>query len=161
MLANAAPRLTDDQISAAFKIIGEKMEAKAKVASETRLREGRAFLAANKTKPGVVTLPSGLQYTILKKGNGPSPKLTDTVRTHYHGTFINGEVFDSTIESNQPATFQVGGVIPGWTEALQLMSVGSKWRLFVPSELAYGPQGKGPVGPHSVLIFDVELLGIE
>jgi len=161
VLANAAPRLTEDQISAALKVFGEQMEAKAKAAREKTLREGRAFLAANKTKPGVVTLPSGLQYAVLKKGNGPSPKVTDTVRTHYHGTFINGEVFDSSVERKEPATFQVGGVIRGWIEALQLMQVGSKWRLFVPSELAYGPQGQGSIGPHTVLIFDVELLGIE
>ena len=161
VLAKAAPRLTDDQISAALKIFGEQMQAKAKATGEKTLREGRAFLEANKSKPGVVTLPSGLQYTILKKGSGPSPKVTDNVRTHYHGTFINGEVFDSSVESNQPATFQVGGVIRGWTEALQLMNVGSKWRLFVPSELAYGPQGRDSIPPNSVLIFDVELLAIE
>ena len=162
VLANAAPRLTEEQISAALKVFGEQVQAKAKAAGEKMLREGRAFLVENKTKQGVVTLPSGLQYTVLKKGNGPAPKVTDTVRTHYHGTFLNGKVFDSTIESNKPATFQVGGVIRGWTEALQLMPVGSKWRLFVPSELAYGADGFPPdIAPHTVLIFEVELLAIE
>lgn len=161
VLTNAKPRLTEAQISAAFEVVRKEMEAKAKTAGEKSLREGRAFLAANKAKQGITTLPSGLQYAVLKRGNGPSPKVTDTVRTHYHGTFISGKVFDSSVESNKPATFQVGGVIRGWTEALQLMKVGSKWRLFVPSELAYGPQGQGPIGPHTVLIFDVELLAIE
>ncbi len=161
VLANAAPRMTEDQIAAALKVYGEQMQAKARAASEKRLRDGRAFLAANKTKQGVVTLPSGLQYTVLKTGKGPSPKITDTVRTHYHGTFMNGEVFDSSVERKMPATFQVGGVIRGWTEALQLMNIGSKWRLFVPSELAYGPQGRESIPPNTVLIFEVELLGIE
>ena len=100
------------------------------------------------------------QYQVLKTGDGPTAKLTDTVRTHYHGTLINGTVFDSSVERNQPATFPVGGVIRGWTEALQLMNVGSKWRLFVPPELAYGNRGAGAaIGPHTVLIFEVELLG--
>lgn len=164
-LANAKPRLDQAQIAAALQAFQQEMQAKsaarAKVAGEKNLGEGRAFLAANKTKQGVVTLPSGLQYTVLTPGNGPSPKLTDTVRTHYHGTLIDGTVFDSSVERKEPATFPVGRVIRGWTEALQLMNVGSKWRLFVPSELAYGPQGQGPIGPHAVLVFDVELLGIE
>lgn len=163
--ANAKPRLDQAQIAAALQAFQQEMQAKsaarAKVAGEKNLGEGRAFLAANKTKQGVVTLPSGLQYAVLKQGNGPSPKLTDTVRTHYHGTLLDGTVFDSSVEREEPATFPVGRVIRGWTEALQLMNVGSKWRLFVPSELAYGPQGQGPIGPHAVLVFDVELLGIE
>lgn len=161
VLADAAPRLTEDQIGAALKTYGEQMQAKAAAANDKRLRDGRAFLAANKNKPGVVTLPSGLQYTVIKKGNGPLPKLTDTVRTHYHGTFIDGTVFDSSVEKQMPATFQVGGVIRGWTEAIQMMQVGSKWRLFVPSELAYGPRGREGIAPNMVLIFEVELLGIE
>ena len=165
-LTKAEPRLTPAQISAALAAFQQEMEgkaaARAKTVGEKNIREGKAFLAANKTKPGVTTLPSGLQYNVLKKGNGPLPKLTDTVRTHYHGTLIDGTVFDSTVETKVPATFPVGRVIRGWTEALQLMNVGSKWRLFVPSELAYGPQGYAPdIGPHAVLIFDVELLGIE
>ncbi len=165
-LAKLEPRLTKDQISAALNAFQQEMEAKAavraKAASEKNIREGKAFLAANKTKQGVVTLPSGLQYAVLKQGNGPKPKVTDTVRTHYHGTFLDGTVFDSTLEDNKPATFPVGRVIRGWTEALQLMQVGSKWRLFVPSGLAYGPDGYAPdIGPHATLIFDVELLAIE
>lgn len=123
---------------------------------------GEKFLAENKTKPGVVALPSGLQYQILKEGDGPKPTAADKVKTHYHGTLIDGTVFDSSVERGQPISFPVGGVIKGWTEALQLMPVGSKWRLFIPSDLAYGERQAGPkIGPNSALIFDVELLGIE
>lgn len=123
---------------------------------------GEKFLAENKTKPGVVALPSGLQYQILKEGNGPKPTAADKVKTHYHGTLIDGTVFDSSVERGQPISFPVGGVIKGWTEALQLMPVGSKWRLFIPSDLAYGERQAGPkIGPNSALIFDVELLDIE
>ena len=122
---------------------------------------GLDFLAANKNKPGVVALPSGLQYTIIKGGTGPKPALTDMVRVHYHGTLIDGKVFDSSIERGQPIELAVNGVIPGWTEALQLMPVGSKWKLFIPSNLAYGDQQAGPmIAPGSTLIFDVELLDI-
>ncbi|MBS1601304.1 MAG: FKBP-type peptidyl-prolyl cis-trans isomerase [Bacteroidetes bacterium] len=122
---------------------------------------GLDFLAANKNKPGVVTLPSGLQYSIIKAGTGPKPALTDMVRVHYHGTLIDGKVFDSSVERGQPIELAVNGVIPGWTEALQLMPVGSKWKLFIPSNLAYGDQQAGPmIAPGSTLIFDVELLDI-
>lgn len=123
---------------------------------------GLKFLAENKSKPGVVTLPDGLQYQILKEGDGPKPTAADKVKTHYHGTLIDGTVFDSSVDRGQPISFPVGGVIKGWTEALQLMPVGSKWRLFIPSELAYGDRGAGPkIGPGAALIFDVELLAIE
>jgi FKBP-type peptidyl-prolyl cis-trans isomerase FklB len=123
---------------------------------------GTKFLAENKVKPGVVTLPSGLQYEILKAGDGPKPTINDKVKTHYHGTLIDGTVFDSSVDRGEPISFPVSGVIKGWTEALQLMPVGSKWRLFVPSELAYGDRGAGPkIGPGSTLVFDVELLSIE
>ncbi|RFS19809.1 FKBP-type peptidyl-prolyl cis-trans isomerase [Chitinophaga silvatica] len=123
---------------------------------------GMKFLAENATKPGVVTLPDGLQYLILDEGTGPKPTIDDKVRTHYHGTLIDGTVFDSSVERGQPISFPVSGVIKGWTEALQLMPVGSKWRLFIPSELAYGDRGAGPkIGPGSTLIFDVTLLAIE
>lgn len=119
------------------------------------------FLAENKAKPGVVTLPSGLQYQILKEGNGPKPTINDKVKTHYHGTLIDGTVFDSSVERGEPISFPVSGVIKGWTEALQLMPVGSKWRLFIPSDLAYGDRGAGAkIGPGSALVFDVELLDI-
>ncbi len=124
-------------------------------------QEGKAFLSANKTKEGVVTLPSGLQYRIIKKGSGPSPKLTDKVTTHYRGTLIDGTEFDSSYSRNQPATFPVNGVIPGWTEALQLMHNGDKWQLFIPSKLAYGNRAVGDkIKLGSTLIFEIELLDI-
>lgn len=122
---------------------------------------GEEFLAINKNKEGVVTLSSGLQYQILKKGDGKTPTATDQVKCHYHGTLIDGRVFDSSVERGTPATFGVNQVIPGWVEALQLMPVGSKWRLFIPSELAYGERGAGDmIEPNSALIFDVEVLDI-
>ncbi|MBI9039258.1 MAG: FKBP-type peptidyl-prolyl cis-trans isomerase [Bacteroidales bacterium] len=120
------------------------------------------FLAENAKRDGVVTLPSGLQYEIINIGDGEKPKLNDKVTTHYHGTLINGTIFDSSVKRGQPASFPVNGVIKGWTEALQLMPVGSKWKLFVPSELAYGEQGAGnAIGPNTTLIFEVELLSID
>lgn len=123
--------------------------------------EGEKFLAENKKKEGVVALPSGLQYKILTAGNGPKPKASDTVKCHYEGRLINGTVFDSSIRRNEPAEFPVSGVIAGWVEALQLMPVGSKWQLYIPSELAYGAHGAGQsIGPNETLIFDVELLAI-
>ena len=126
------------------------------------LEIGRAFLEENKKKANVVTLPSGLQYEILTEGKGEKPKATDSVKCHYHGTLIDGTVFDSSVKRGQPAVFGVNQVIQGWVEALQLMPVGSKWRLYLPSELAYGKQGAGrDIQPNSALIFDVELLGIE
>lgn len=125
------------------------------------LEQGAEFLAENSKKEDVVELPSGLQYKILKEGEGEIPTVSDQVKCHYHGTLIDGTVFDSSVERGQPAVFPVNGVIPGWVEALQLMSTGSKWRLFVPPELAYGEQGAGGViGPNSTLVFDVELLEI-
>jgi FKBP-type peptidyl-prolyl cis-trans isomerase FklB len=129
---------------------------------ETNKTEGEAFLAANKTKQGIVTLPSGLQYTILKEGTGPKPTASDSVVCNYRGTLINGTEFDSSYKGGQPLTFPVGGVIKGWTEALQLMPVGSKWQLFIPSQLAYGERGAGAdIGPNATLIFEVELLSIQ
>lgn len=130
---------------------------------EKNINEGKKFLEENAKRPGVITLPSGLQYEIMKEGNGPKPKATDTVTTHYHGTLIDGTVFDSSVARNQPASFPVNGVIQGWVEALQLMPVGSKWKLFIPSNLAYGanPHPGGPIEPHMALIFEVELLSID
>ncbi|MDG1840900.1 MAG: FKBP-type peptidyl-prolyl cis-trans isomerase [Crocinitomicaceae bacterium] len=126
------------------------------------VEEGRKFLESNKGKTGITTLESGLQYEVLTEGNGAKPKASDTVTTHYHGTLISGEVFDSSVERGQPASFPVNGVIAGWVEALQLMAVGSKWRLFVPSNLAYGERGAGQkIGPHTTLIFEVELISID
>jgi FKBP-type peptidyl-prolyl cis-trans isomerase FklB len=123
-------------------------------------KAGEAFLAENKTKPGVVTLPSGLQYLILKEGDGPKPVLSDKVRCHYQGSLIDGTVFESSIQKGQPIDFPVSGVIRGWTEALQLMPVGSKWRLFIPSVMAYGDHPAGAIQPGSTLVFEVELLAI-
>lgn len=129
--------------------------------SKKNLEEGMAFLEANKANEGVVSLPSGLQYLVLKAADGPKPGPTDKVTCHYHGTLINGTVFDSSVQRGQPASFPLNMVIKGWTEALQLMSVGSKWRLFLPADLAYGDRHVSAViGPNSTLIFDVELLGI-
>lgn len=139
----------------------EKSRQKAKAQAEENLTKGNAFLAENAKKEGVVTLESGLQYKIIEQGFGEKPKDTDKVSVHYRGTLINGEEFDSSYKRGAPATFGVTGVIKGWTEALQLMPVGSKWELFVPSNLAYGNGPRGPGGPNSTLIFQVELLGIE
>ena len=126
------------------------------------LETGIAFLEENSKKDNVVSLPSGLQYEILTEGNGPKPKATDSVKCHYHGTLLDGTVFDSSVQRGEPAVFGVNQVIKGWVEALQLMSVGSKWKLFIPSSLAYGSQGAGSsIEPNSTLIFEVELLGIE
>lgn len=130
-------------------------------AKEENTKVGAAFLAENAKKPGIVQLPSGLQYEILKEGNGPKPALTDKVKTHYHGTLIDGTVFDSSVNRGEPASFPVNGVIKGWIEALQLMPVGSKWKLYVPYDLAYGDRGAGAmIKPYSTLIFEVELLEI-
>ncbi len=138
-----------------------RLDMKSKIAEEN-LKAGEAFLAENAKKEGITTLESGLQYEILKEGDGNVPSASDKVNTHYHGTLIDGTVFDSSVERGQPISFPVMGVIPGWQEALQLMPVGSKWRVFVPSNLAYGTRGAGGIiGPNSALIFDIELLKIE
>ena len=130
--------------------------------AETNTQKGEAFLQENATKEGIVTLESGLQYKVLQEGTGATPKETDTVEVHYTGTLIDGKVFDSSIERGAPAVFPVNGVIKGWTEALQQMKVGSKWKLYVPSDLGYGEHGAGrDIGPNAVLLFDVELLGIK
>ncbi len=124
-------------------------------------KEGAAFLAENAKRKGVTVLPSGLQYEIMKEGTGEKPKATDKVKTHYHGTLIDGTVFDSSVNRGEPATFPVNGVIKGWVDALQMMPVGSKWKLFIPSDLAYGDRGAGSmIKPYSTLIFEVELLEI-
>ena len=158
--------LTDDEARAVLmqyqSELRTKMEQKQKEAAENNQKEGESFLAANKGKEGVVTLPSGLQYKILKTGTGPKPAATDSVVCNYRGTLINGTEFDSSYKRGQPATFPVSGVIKGWTEALQLMPVGSKWQLFIPPDLAYGTRGAGAdIGPNSTLIFEVELLSIQ
>jgi len=141
--------------------VRQKMEAKSKEEGSANRKVGEDFLAANKTKEGVVALPSGLQYKILTAGTGPKPAATDTVSCNYRGTLINGKEFDSSYKRGQPASFPVSGVIKGWTEALQLMPVGSKWQLFIPADLAYGDRGAGQdIGAGETLIFEVELLSI-
>ena len=139
-----------------------KMQVKQKVDGEKNAKEGEAFLAANKKKEGVVTLSSGLQYKILKSGDGPKPTKDQTVKCHYRGTLIDGTEFDSSYKRGEPTEFPVGQVIKGWTEALQLMPVGSKWQLFIPADIAYGSNGAGQtIGPNATLIFDIELLSIK
>ena len=136
----------------------EELEAKM---GAVAIEQGQAFLEENKKGPGVVVLPSGLQYEIIKEGTGKKPKATDQVRCHYEGTLIDGTLFDSSIQRGEPAVFGVNQVIPGWVEALQLMPEGSKWKLYIPSELAYGARGAGEmIPPHSTLIFEVELLEV-
>ena len=158
--AGKPSRVGQEEMSASFKVIREIMQAEAAAKAEAAAGEGLAFLAENAKRDGITTLASGLQFEVLTAGEGAKPSREDTVRTHYHGTLIDGTVFDSSYERGQPAEFPVGGVIAGWTEALQLMNAGSKWRLYVPSELAYGAQGVGSIPPHSVLVFDVELLDV-
>lgn len=158
-LAGGKTLLTEDEAKAA--LISMQQEKMQQAAAKNK-SEGDAFLAANKAKEGVVTLPSGLQYKILKAGSGPKPTASDSVVCNYRGTLIDGKEFDSSYKRGQPATFPVSGVIKGWTEALQLMPVGSKWQLFVPSSLGYGDRGAGgEIGPGATLIFEVELMSIQ
>jgi FKBP-type peptidyl-prolyl cis-trans isomerase len=166
VLAGNKPLLTDEQASATLTALQTDMRAKqqekAQQLAVSNKKEGEDFLAANKSKEGVVTLPSGLQYKVLQAGSGPKPSASDSVVCNYRGKLINGTEFDSSYKRGQPATFPVSGVIKGWTEALQLMPVGSKWQLFVPSDLAYGERGTGPdIGPNATLIFEVELVSIQ
>jgi len=153
-------RVAPDDLNNAFRAIREVMQEQERVKAEAAAGEGRTYLASNAKREGITTLASGLQYEVITAGEGAKPTRDSTVRTHYHGTLIDGTVFDSSYDRGQPAEFPVGGVIAGWTEALQLMNTGSKWRLYVPSELAYGAQGVGSIPPHSTLVFDVELLDI-
>jgi FKBP-type peptidyl-prolyl cis-trans isomerase FklB len=164
-LAGSKLLLTEDQEKAALTQLQTEVhaaqEAKAKAASGPARKAGEAFLAENKSKEGVVTLPSGMQYKILTAGTGPKPTTSDTVTCNYRGTLISGKEFDSSYKRGQPASFPVSGVIKGWTEALQLMPVGSKWQLFIPPDLAYGDRGAGAdIGPGETLIFEVELISI-
>ena len=160
--------LTDAEIQEVMQSFRQELAAKqqavAKSAGDKNKGEGDKFLAENKKKEGVKTTASGLQYKVIKEGTGKSPTATDTVKVHYRGTLIDGKTeFDSSYKRGEPIEFPVNGVIKGWTEALQLMKVGSKWQLFIPSELAYGEAGTpgGPIGPNSALLFDVELLGVK
>jgi len=158
--------LSDEEMRAAMeklqKSVQEKQKTTNNVSADKNKAEGEAFLMENGKKPGVITTASGMQYQILTEGNGPKPSPTDTVTTHYHGTLLDGTVFDSSKDRNQPASFPVNGVIQGWQEALPLMPTGSTYRLYIPSELAYGNRGAGAkIGPNATLIFDVELISIK
>lgn len=160
--SGAQPLLPEKDIQETMMSFQKEMLVKQKATAEKNRVEGEAFLFENKKKEGVVTLPSGLQYKILNEGSGRMPSSNDTVTVNYRGTLIDGTEFDSSFKRNAPASFQVKGVIRGWSEALQLMKEGSKWQLFIPSNLAYGERGAGPqIGPNSTLIFEVELLSIK
>ena len=163
-MAGGKVLLTDDQIKTVMtdlkNQVRQEQEAKRLAAAETNKKNGAAFLAANATKPGVVTLPDGLQYKILTAGTGPKPSADDKVVCNYRGMLLDNTEFDSSYKRGQPTTFPVTGVIKGWTEALQQMPAGSKWQLYIPADLAYGDRGQGPIEPNAVLIFDIELLSI-
>ncbi|MBV8514573.1 MAG: FKBP-type peptidyl-prolyl cis-trans isomerase [Acidobacteria bacterium] len=166
-IAGGKLSLTDTEMKAALTALSadlkKKQDAELAAIGDANKKEGDAFLETNKTKEGVIALPDGLQYKILTTGNGSKPTATDTVVANYKGTLINGTEFDSSYKRGQPATFPVGQVIKGWTEILQMMPVGSKWEVYIPSDLAYGPQGpgRGPIGPNQTLIFEIELVSIQ
>lgn len=164
-LKKAEPRLKQEDIMKAMQDFQQQQMAKRKAerdaAAETNKKEAEAFLAENGKKEGVVTTASGLQYKVLTEGKGAKPTADDTVEVNYKGTFLNGEEFDSSYKRGKPVTFAVKGVVPGWTEVLQLMPVGSKWEVVLPSDLAYGPGGTGRIGPNAALKFEIELLGIK
>jgi FKBP-type peptidyl-prolyl cis-trans isomerase FklB len=156
--ANKKTLLTEEEMNMSISNYLQKLKSEKSAANR---KAGEDFLAENKKKPGVITLPSGLQYQIIKEGTGEKPTVNDKVKCHYHGTLLNGTIFDSSVDRGQPIDFAVGGVIQGWVEALQLMPIGSKWKLFIPSNLAYGDNQAGPyIMPGSTLIFDVELIDI-
>lgn len=160
-IANAASQVSDEDLNEAFGVVSKKMQELEQAEAKEKSAEGEAFLAENAKRDEVTVTESGLQYEVLATGEGEKPTAASTVRTHYHGTFINGDIFDSSVDRGQPAEFPVGGVIAGWTEALQLMTEGSKWRLYVPYNLAYGERGsQGAIPPYATLVFDVELLAI-
>jgi FKBP-type peptidyl-prolyl cis-trans isomerase FklB len=165
-LGGGRAALKDEEIQASLQGFARQLQSRqagmaGKAAASNKV-EGERYLASNKNKPGVTTLPSGLQYKVLKQGSGPKPKANDTVTVHYEGKLIDGTIFDSSLKRGQPASFPVNQVIAGWTEALQLMPVGSTWQLFIPSKLAYGenPRPGGPIGPNAVLTFEVQLIKI-
>jgi FKBP-type peptidyl-prolyl cis-trans isomerase FklB len=160
-IANSASQVSDEDLNEAFGIVSQKMQELEQAEAKEKSAEGEAFLVENAKRDEVTVTESGLQYEILATGEGEKPTAASTVRTHYHGTFINGDIFDSSVDRGQPAEFPVGGVIAGWTEALQLMTEGSKWRLYVPYNLAYGERGsQGAIPPYATLVFEVELLSI-
>lgn len=161
VLNGKTPQLTEEEMRASMELAKSKILAKRKAIGEGAKKNSQAFLAANKKKEGVITLDSGLQYKILKPGKGKQPKATDSITAHYKGTLIDGREFDSSYRRNEPATFRVNQVIPGWQEILPLMHEGDKWQVFIPSELAYGERGSGnTIGPNEALIFEIELIKI-
>lgn len=158
LMEGAQPEMSIEEAQAIINAYFQELQNKA---FEANIAEGKKFLAENAAREGVVTLESGLQYEVLTAGTGATPKASDTVKVHYHGTLLSGDVFDSSVKRGEPATFGVTQVIRGWVEALQLMPVGSKWKLFIPSDLAYGAQGAGQsIAPHTTLVFEVELIDI-
>jgi FKBP-type peptidyl-prolyl cis-trans isomerase len=160
-LSNAKAAMSEKDMETAMKAFQQEMQTKQIYADDKNKKDGEAFLAANKKKDGVITLASGLQYKVIKMGTGPKPTSLQIVTCNYRGTFIDGKEFDSSTRYGRPAEFPVNGVIKGWTEALQLMPVGSKWELYIPSDLAYGEKGSQPtIRPNSTLIFEIELLSI-
>jgi FKBP-type peptidyl-prolyl cis-trans isomerase FklB len=165
-ISGGKPLLTEQEVQETMATFQKEMMAKqedlTKKLGEKNKKEGEVFLSENKKKEGVKTLPSGLQYKVIKGGTGKKPKINDTVTTHYRGTLIDGTEFDSSYRRGQPVSFPVSGVIPGWTEALQLMEEGAKWQLFIPPNLAYGERGTGrDIGPNATLIFEIELISIQ
>ena len=161
-ISGKKPALTETETREAMNSWSKELQEKQKAMADKNAADGEKFLAENKKKEGVKTTPSGLQYKLLKDGNGPQPKATDTVTVDYRGTLINGTEFDSSYKRGQPATFPLNGVIKGWTEGLQLMKVGAKYQFVIPSELAYGQRAMGPdIAPNSTLIFEVDLKGIQ
>lgn len=157
-------QMSEEEVVAAIQEFSGRLEQQAQEAIAQQAEEGRTFLAENAAREGVNTTPSGLQYMVLEEGDdedAPSPEASDTVNVHYHGTLVDGTVFDSSVERGEPISLELANVIPGWTEGLQLMQVGDKYRFFIPPDLGYGASGAGPIPPNSTLIFDVELLGIE
>ena len=161
-LADATSQVSDEDLNAAFSVISKKLQEQEQAAAKEASAEGEVFLAENAKRDEVTVTESGLQYEVITTGEGEKPSAESTVSVHYHGTFANGDVFDSSVERGQPAEFPVNGVIAGWTEALQLMTEGSKWKLTIPYDLAYGERGsQGAIPPYATLVFDVELLSIK
>lgn len=160
-LSGAQPRVSQADLQAAFQIAQARVDAAAGEGSEEQLQAGQAFLVENLQREGVVVTESGLQYEVLRAGDGPKPTASQTVEVHYHGTLIDGSVFDSSVQRGETVSFPLNGVIAGWVEALQLMPVGSKWKLYIPAELGYGNRAQGPIPAGSTLVFEVELIAIQ
>lgn len=162
VLGGKEPQLTVEEMRNAMANMRQKIDAQRAQMGQKTKADGDAFLAANKSKEGIITLASGLQYKIINTGKGKQPKATDSISAHYEGTLINGTVFDSSYKRGEPATFPVNRVIKGWTEILQLMHEGDKWQVFIPSDLAYGASGSGQaIGPNEALMFDIELIAVK